>query len=234
QDSGNRLGTFIDSDDRFQGAPFRARSMVILVLSAGLLAFVSLITLSGYRPSYVAACIFGFVAALGGLCLGSWVLFLNGCLVGGVAFGSHVKQVPPRKFLFRSFAATVVVYLGAFVYFAIFEERKWAKLEARYPVESLTERLQYEKEARKLAPPQSAAALANAERLAAFEAWMAEPYFEAYPREVSLRQLHASSVQRFIDSQGFGVGRMIIRPAPDEVELPEPEPISLPVYPDTS
>src|SRR5262249_32148079 len=37
-----------------------------------------------------------------------------------------------------------------------------------------------------------------------------------------------------IDSQGFGVGRMIIRPAPDEVELPEPEPISLPVYPDTS
>src|SRR6516164_3690645 len=137
--------------------------MVILILSAGLLAFVSLITLSGYRPSYVAACIFGFVAAFGGLCLGSWILFLNGCLVGGIAFGSHVKHVPPRKFVLGSLAATVVVYLGAIVYFAIFEERKWAKLEKQYPVESLTERLQYEKEARRFAPPQRAAALANTE-----------------------------------------------------------------------
>ena len=38
-------------------------------------------------------------------------------------------------------------------------------------------------------------------------------------RALSLKHLHSSSVNQFIDSEGFGVGRMVYRPRPSYVEI---------------
>jgi len=206
--------------------------LLSLAFSAGLLLIVSLATLGGSRPSYLGAVLLSMAAAACVFLSGSAIFLCNALLVGIVAITCQVTAARRRTFVASSLLATAVVYVGAIIFFVIPEQREWANLKENYPVESLAERLQYEKVARNFTPPDNTLALGNSAALGSFEKRMGEAEFGVFRREVSLSQLHAGSVDRFINSQGFGVGRMPIRPTPKNVELPEPQPISLPVYPD--
>jgi hypothetical protein len=205
-----------------------------LVLSAGFLLVVSLATVGGSRPSYVGAIVLSFAAAAFALCAGSTILLWNALLVSLVALACHVSGTRRRTFVATSVIGTVVAYLGVIVFLAIPEQREWARLEESYPIESLTERLQYEQRAKKSPVAVSATQHAlNSPRFEMFESSLDEQSGKVQLREISLKRLHESSVNRFIDSQGFGVGRMMRwRPSASQVELPEPEPIPMPVYRD--
>lgn len=205
-----------------------------LVLSAGFLLVVSLATLGGSRPSYGGSIVLSVAAATCALCTGSMLLFWNALVVGLVAFACHVSGTRRRTFVATSVIGTVAAYLGVIVFLAIPEQREWARLEESYPIESLTERLQYERGAKKGSVDASATQQAlSSPRFEVFESSLDERSWDVQLREISLKRLHASSVDRFVDSQGFGVARMrLLRPSPSRVELPEPEPIPMPVYGD--
>jgi hypothetical protein len=115
------------------------------------------------------------------------------------------------------------------VFFSIPEQRQWASLETAYPVQSLEGRLPAIKQA-KPTDGVPARGAASSQRLNSFEAYLDQEGNSAQYREISLRELHSSAVNRFIQSRGFGVGRLRFRPTPEAVPLDEPEPIPMPVY----
>jgi hypothetical protein len=162
-----------------------------LVISAGLLLAVSLATIGGSRPSYFGAVVFSFLAAVIGLCLGSWILLCNGLLVGLVAFACQFKGTQRRTFIGGSVIATAVAYLGVIIFVAIPQQRKWAELQESYPMESLTERLRYEQSAtRRSANARAAEQPLNSPRFETFESLMEGQGFNVRRREISLRRLH--------------------------------------------
>jgi hypothetical protein len=192
-------------------------------------------TIGGSRPSYVGAIVFSILGTVCGLCFGSLILFCNGLMVTLVAFACHIQETRRRTFIGGSVIATALTYVGVIVLVAMPQQRKWAELQKSYPVESLTERLRYEQSAmRRAANARPAKQELNSPRLETFENHLQGHRWDVLRRDISLQHLHSSSVERFIDSQGFGIGRMAITPSPSHVELPEPEPISVPVYPDGS
>jgi hypothetical protein len=100
------------------------------------------------------------------------------------------------------------------------------ELRKRYPFESLTARLEYERahakaDAKHPTPDLSYQA---AERLRKMEQAFGGPQWWSNLRAESLKQLHSNKVEEFISREGFGVSRIPL-PAPEFLELAEASPI---------
>lgn len=99
----------------------------------------------------------------------------------------------------------------------------------KYPLESLRERLAYEKKHRKEKSEQRQAVavfgeLSQEEELELHAILIAmSPTFDGDMRSHSLKRLHSKNVKEFITREGFGVGRMVA-PTPAYLELEEPIP----------
>lgn len=98
--------------------------------------------------------------------------------------------------------------------------QSWTGLREQYPLESLAGRLAYEAQGVKAAPPDSSVAAHYASPTLSTAA--SGPLSEMEERNIfgrrreSLRLVHADFVERFVESAGFGVGRMI-RPTPYQI-----------------
>ncbi|MCI0456828.1 MAG: hypothetical protein L0Z62_07605 [Gemmataceae bacterium] len=197
--------------------------MLNLVLSTLLLVVTNLVAWRG-RGLSQACLLAGFAGIFGLFCLP--MIFLNALLVGLVGLVCLFIRPRPGAFLIGSLAATLVTYalMGSL---AVAERRDYAQLREIYPFESMADRLAYETRARQApaAAPQEAGVPAQpgaggrpalADRLAAFEDRVASDW-RAQMRARSLRHLHESHVQQFIDSPGFGVSRV---PRPGKYFLP--------------
>ena len=171
------------------------------------------------------------------------VLPLNALLVavaGGVCWAVTAR---PRWFLASSLVATAAAYL----LIALPDLLAWNQLKKEYPLESLAGRLDYENQPRpasfpgRVVPAAPNAAARNADRLAHLEERFQkeELHWENWSRVLSLQHLHAGVVKQFVDSDGFGVGRRIVRPGTvhlmrKPVEAPIPQPIPPYSPPDVS
>lgn len=123
---------------------------------------------------------------------------------------------------------TIFAGLGAAASFVILVAvgwlgaQSWSGLQERYPLESLADRLAYEADGIKANAPDSPIAAHYASPTLSTAA--SGPLSEIEERSTfrrrreSLRLVHAEFVERFVESAGFGVGRMI-RPAPYEIEF---------------
>lgn len=152
-------------------------------------------------------------------------LALCGFLMLGVGLVCRLTGRGPGLFLKGSLAALVGSHLliGVFSYRDI---REHERLRAKYPSESLAERLAYEKRpsaaaqvlpASPVIPPGSSVDrdLHTVEDRVDFEL-----YLKSSARNFNLRLLHQHTVSDFINSPGFGVTRSI-RPRTAYIELPE-------------
>ena len=148
------------------------------------------------------------------LCAGPVVLPLNALLVAAVGAVCWRLQARRRWFLASSVFATVVAY----VLIVLPELWAWDQLKPDYPLESLAGRLAFENRTPSTPTPRSTEALSSstAERLTTLESrmWQAEQNYDSFVRTRSLELLHAGMVRQFIDSPGFGVGRMMGRTNP--------------------
>jgi hypothetical protein len=144
---------------------------------------------------------------------------LNGLLLVLVGLICWLVKAGPRLFLPCSLAAFLVSHaVGAWV--AVDRIRDQAELRKEYPSQSLANRLGYEKKG--FVGARADKALSKLEDLV-------EDRIDAggSRRAFMLRMLHEGTVEDFINSPGFGVGRQI-RPRRQYIELPEAEPIPLP------
>jgi hypothetical protein len=169
---------------------------ILMLLTANLLAWAGR---QGHK---------GVVGLVGVLLLGPLLLFslaLPACLIQavflaglGVFWGRRAGSFLQLAGL--SCAATLAAYVLP-VLAALGMEREFARLRARYPYEPMAARLAGAKPAvlAALLPPDSL------ERIARLERQMPE---QAGTRRHYLRMLHEDALAQFINSPGFGVGRM--------------------------
>jgi hypothetical protein len=150
---------------------------------------------------------------------------LNTTLILGVALLCHWRKASPFTYLAGATLASVL----ALVTFLTYERSGWGEIgQARklYPPGSLEERLKYEQQ-QTLSVPNDRTAFSE-DRLTKVEdriqaEWMGHL---GYERENSLRLMHENTVEHFVNSPGFGVGRGV--PSLRKVVLPDMEAIPLP------
>ncbi len=136
-----------------------------------------------------------------------------------------------RRFLKWSLVVTALLFAIP-VGYGIYNAAEWSRLRDVYPIESMDERLSYERRAHR---EDSSAAIqtssTNSQRLVEQEQQIGyqEQQWRTQVRVLSLQHLHSSNVSQFIDAEGFGVGRMVLRPRPSYVEIrDQADPIPLP------
>lgn len=115
-----------------------------------------------------------------------------------------------RLVLPLTFAATTAVYALS-TWISLRDVREYERLRAQFPYESLEDRLPL------LAAPRAArlsaasgARLAALEERAEKESWSPPPRHMINRRARDLEVLHERTVRRFVDSAGFGVGRLTV------------------------
>ena len=172
--------------------------IISLILTASLLAVVNWIAYRSKKPSLPIL----------GVCL----VFLMGppffnLYLPGVALQAVLSffallerrsaRLGPSYFLKLSVAATLIA-LGVTGVQVFQTERGYAQLRARYPFESMEERLPTPKPS----PREKPVALDALGLFASLE------YFDGGYRSYQLKMLHEDAVGLFIDSAGFGFSRM--------------------------
>jgi hypothetical protein len=144
--------------------------------------------------------------------------------VSGLAYLCEKSSIQRRFFAMGSVAATLTAYIFVGLSLSLPDVRQWQKLEARYPLESMEDRLAYETR-----PP----VLDRVEITSLDEEWLAslengslDPTHDILTRlhVLSLEHLHAGTVKQFVDSPGFGVARAAGLPTQGRLVDPrEPE-----------
>jgi hypothetical protein len=192
-----------------------------LGLSAVFLLVINLVVWQVGRPSIVSLmlCLFSTVSAL--LCLAHPALALNAFLVSLVLLACAILGTGPRRFLLASLGATAAAYVVIAVCFVAPELGEWSALEGRFPMESVADRLAYETQPSDLRQELAARdhSQTNSDRLDGLEK-RAESW-QSHQRTKSLERLHAGAVTQFINSQGFGVARMLRAPRPSTLRPPD-------------
>jgi hypothetical protein len=149
-------------------------------------------------------------------------------------------QTSPRGFARAALTCTVFVYAVACLsHVPRFLE--WQRVRERYPIESLAQRLDYERQAiagrsatRRSAEVGDEAAQtgpgpARTSTLAALEDALEQHEWPWRSRAAALRMVHSSYVEQFIDSPGFGVIRSIRMREPERyADAREPRVFKLP------
>lgn len=131
-------------------------------------------------------------------------LFLTATLITCVLLAISLKSWPRLRarvptFLPFSIGSLAIAYAFGFL-IAIQEDHKFDDLRSQYPLESMEERVREPEPAPALAAP-------SVDRLAKLER---ELQSESNSLRTSmLRRLHDQSVEKFVNSPGFGVTRMI-------------------------
>ena len=145
------------------------------------------------------------------------VVFFQGialAVIGAVCTGVKARQI---VFAASSLTASVIV-MGLVGWSAA---HAWSGLRERYPFVSMSQRLDYESKAanRDVAGPQAdqRPATLNLKEATLARLAEAEEHRSWNRRRDALRLVHASAVEQFVESPGFGVGRMI-RPSPYSIE----------------
>jgi len=184
---------------------------VSLGLSAVMLAIVNAAAFWRGRRGAIPALVFGGVPCAYLFCVGIPVVMLNAILLGITLAAWWVLGKRPRWFLASSIGATLVAYGVVGWFIGVAEVREWEQLKAAYPMESLAGRLAYERRPR----PDTDPATHDPDRLAQVETAFQEK-LGWWPRSrvSALERLHAGAVEQFVNSPGFGVARMRLRPSP--------------------
>lgn len=169
-------------------------------------------------------------------CLGFWlcpaglmVYFPAVALQAGLLCALLLVLVVPRRgrrlYLPLSVVATLVAY-GSLTWNAVEKQQEFAELRRQFPYESL--------EARLPTRPAQNVRLTNFEGLTRFEGEVEQATYDwrSSGRTAALRQIHEHSVDTFVNSAGFGVGRMTRRSDPKQLkeELPARPPVPQPDY----
>ena len=183
------------------------------------------------QPGSVAtsATLFGFAFLLGLCVFLSPISLAQLAILIGIGFILARRKLPTRTFLTASAATTAAIFLAV----GLWNVMAWSRAGADYPLVSIADRLRYEDRRAKHVERTSEAEMHGAElssdQLARLEQMYA-PWQYARTRTTSLRLMHATHVEQFIESPGFGVGRNV-RPSPEWVRLREraSEPIPQPL-----
>jgi hypothetical protein len=150
---------------------------------------------------------------------------LSGCITAAAAWSIAEKKGGVREFLKVATGGLILTHCIVAVYSLwVISER--SELRTLYPAESLSERLAYEDSPLSLQGNESLTVLSKE---GDFDLFRFEQRTRGSRRANSLGSLHESVVDDFIESPGFGVGRMIDPPTKRTVILPEAESITLPL-----
>ncbi|HUY88326.1 MAG TPA: hypothetical protein VMV10_06305 [Pirellulales bacterium] len=178
-----------------------------IALGAAALLFESLRNKGAFAKTVVPL-LTGVAAAFVAITLSAFYFFLTLPLLVIIGWICFAAQARTATFVKWSLGAVLLVplLLGGF------EFRRWANVRRTYPLESLGKRLSYELDRARAAdarriPPRSEQ---EKQRSVASLSLLEEKIRRfSYPgRAQTLAYAHASQVRQFIDSQGFGVGRM--------------------------
>jgi hypothetical protein len=195
---------------------------------------------SGGRLTAFLVC--GFLAMVFSLTLNP-TLLANATLLIVVGIVCRGLKASAGRFAWMAAVCTLLVYVGFGLSQApTFLERR--AIRERYPIESLSQRLEYERRAvtpqvtslesatdsdaederaTRAAPPN------YARRLDALEEALDQGEWPWRSRSEALRIIHSSYVEQFIDSPGFGVARSIRMREPEEYAAArEPQVFKLP------
>lgn len=169
----------------------------------------------------ILALVGGLLAAFG---VPSLLMFFSSAaffqLVSLLVIGTACTLLKVRQRLFAAWGvATTVVIMGLVGWSG---QHSWAALKEQYPFESLSARLAYENKsptfgevtapsAQILATNLPAATLERLDEAEQFRRW------SWTRRNDSIRLVHASYVEQFVASPGFGLGRMPL-PSPYSIE----------------
>jgi hypothetical protein len=137
-------------------------------------------------------------------------------VAAGVAWWYSRHQEPPPE----DPQISVVSHVGEVRIVSGWEEA--AKLRERYPFQSLNDRLAYESPSPAPAAPKLAGE--TSQRLEQFENVLTTTMVRD-SRTRSLRALHSTQVDRFVDAEGLGVSRMVVPTGPSFLEYPPTTPI---------
>jgi hypothetical protein len=178
---------------------------------------------------------------LGGGLLGILLFIMNpllalNCFMLAMAAVLHIKIKSSRSFFWWSLGATTFSYM-VITLGALLEMFRYASQEKNYPWESMETRLSYENRIREAplseidalnAEPDSSVnrSLDVMEDLLKYENYMDQ--YNANERVRVLKMIHASRVQQFISSPGFGYNRMLSPPNVNYLHVPDMPPIVLP------
>jgi hypothetical protein len=158
---------------------------------------------SGSRKEYArsgAIAGMGFIAAL--MCMQSGVLLINTLFVAIAAHLCWIFAPKVRTFRLSVIGATVATYLIVSVTIVIPELREARQRKGHHPLESMADRLAYEKRS----PLRESLAGPALERLARLERQIGD---NESSKVAELRDIHESYVTDFVNSPGFGVVRML-------------------------
>jgi hypothetical protein len=191
-----------------------------LLISATFLAVVIVLAALRGRKGIGLGVGLSTLFLMGGCLLTSAAELLTGLLVMLVGLICWILDVRPRSFAVASVVALVVAYAIVGAYFGVPEVHRWNELQAQYPLESLDERLAYETRPHSISFADKAAL--DSVWLESLEGDIAKRRneFGVKQRLRSLERLHAGAVKQFVESEGFGVGRMISRPRPSTLARP--------------
>jgi hypothetical protein len=187
-------------------------TLIIFTITNGLAQVARVPQLA--RPGLiVASCVafaFAFLASLEGTILHLHALFALGVGVAGLVC---VCSTPtPRRFFIGSLGAAALAYAVVITRGVIPDLREWQQYRERYPMESMSVRLGYERAHAVSAVSSTTTESALQERESAFEAYAWEIQGAVAEREERLRYLHSSTVRHFVNSPGFGVARLLETP----------------------
>jgi hypothetical protein len=158
---------------------------------------------TGARKEYGVSCAIAGVGVIAGwMCMQSPFFMLNALLVAIATFLCSAVAAGVRTFRISVIAATFLAYLTVSVVFVLPELREASKRKDEHPLESMADRLAYEKGSRQREPITGPAL----ERLLLLERQIGDPESR---RVAELREIHQSYVIRFANSDGFGVVRLL-------------------------
>lgn len=201
----------------------------MLIVTIGFVFALALTGLMGNRTGYslgLAASMLGMVFAF---CAGVLVFLITTTLVSIIIAICLSQGASRRVYFVWCLGATAAVHLAFIVHFIAIERPKWVELSDAYPYESVASRLTYEEQGKRRIDAQDVGPRkVETAMLAIFEERLEQSHVSVLWREASLRNLHANSVEQFVKSPGFGAARMLWRPDPQRVEIPEPETFPLP------
>jgi hypothetical protein len=189
--------------------------LIQLVAACGCYALARYRGPLGFALAAVPALLAFYVILMGFLGPALFFQFILLALIGFACLAGRRPSV--RRFGLLGAVASAML-IGAL---GIYGQRQWAALADRFPVESLAERLAYETRRPPAASPgqepdaahdrsEHAAVLPTADALRDLDELYAGEGFHGRFRAGSLRIVHASQVDQFVNSDGFGIGRMSV------------------------
>jgi len=181
--------------------------MVSLFLSLGLVALLLCVVKNGKPQQKSTALGLAFLGIPAGMILMSAVLILNAVLVFlalavGTSWGSSPLAI--RRLIWSATALTYLILAG----WCIHEMRDIPRLRERFPLESVSVRLAYEERGAAGSNLDQPLAESTAVRLAEYEQLLADRTGNSYYSVRGLEVLHSNYLHHFVNSPGFGVGRM--------------------------